>query len=490
MRRSTAILSAAVVVLVAALGITWASGAHTVPVFVTSAMAAGGNELPASGTFAPIVKRTAPAVVNVSSSKVVKNQGMPSGFFSDPMFRQFFGNIPQQPREQKMHSLGSGVVVSADGYILTNNHVVDGATDVKVSFADGREVPAKVVGADSPTDIAVLKIDRKGLQTMPIGDSSKAEVGDIVLAIGNPLGVGQSVSMGIVSAKSRSLNGQIETYEDFIQTDAAINHGNSGGALVNTRGELIGINTAILGGGSGGNIGIGFAIPSDLAKNIMTQLIEKGHVTRGFIGILPQEITPEMRQSFGLGADQGGIAVAQVSPDSPASKAGLQVGDAIVALNGDKVEDVAAFRLKVAGLAPGTRVNLKVVRDGVTKDFALVLATNNELAKLNKGGGQNTPGKGSESALQGVQVDNLTPDAIQQLNLPSGTKGVLVTDVDESSAAADAGLRPNDVIERVNHKPVTSVSDMDAALRQGGSNGTLLLIRRGGGSAFLVIPNK
>jgi serine protease Do len=373
---------------------------------------------------------------------------------------------------------------------LTNNHVVDGATDVKVSFADGREVPAKVVGADSPTDIAVLKIDRKGLQTMPIGDSSKAEVGDIVLAIGNPLGVGQSVSMGIVSAKSRSLNGQIETYEDFIQTDAAINHGNSGGALVNTRGELIGINTAILGGGSGGNIGIGFAIPSDLAKNIMTQLIEKGHVTRGFIGILPQEITPEMRQSFGLGADQGGIAVAQVSPDSPASKAGLQVGDAIVALNGEKVDDVAAFRLKVAGLAPGTRVNLKVVRDGVTKDFALVLATNNELAKLNKGGDQNAPGGGSETALEGVQVDNLTPDAIQQLNLPAGTKGVLVTDVDENSAAADAGLRPNDVIERVNHKPVTSVSDMDAALRQGGSNGTLLLIRRGAGSAFLVIPNK
>jgi len=490
-RRTTAILSGLVVVLVAALAITWASNANRVPVFLSSAQAATGVELPVNGTFAPIVKRTAPAVVNVSSSKVVKNQGTPSGFFSDPMFRQFFGNIPQQPREQKLHSLGSGVIVSSDGYILTNNHVVDGATDVKVSFADGREVPAKVVGADQPTDVAVLKIDRKDLPTMPIGDSSKAEVGDIVLAIGNPLGVGQSVSMGIVSAKSRSLNGQIEAYEDFIQTDAAINHGNSGGALVNTRGELIGINTAILGGDGGGNIGIGFAIPSNLAKNIMTQLIEKGKVTRGFIGILPQEITPEMRQSFGLSQDQGGIAVAQVSSDSPAAKAGLQVGDAIVALNGEKVADVAAFRLKVAGLAPGTRVNLKVIRDGAPKDFSLTLATNTEVGKLRKGGSPENQGSGSESALQGVQVDNLSPDAIQQLNLPAGTKGVLVTDVDENSPAAEAGLRPNDVIERVNHKPVTSTDDLDQALRQGGGKGgTLLLVRRGAASAFIVVPNK
>jgi Do/DeqQ family serine protease len=492
LRRSTAILSAAVVLLVAALAGTWAINSNRVPAFVTTAHAAGA-ELPSGGTFAPIVKRTAPAVVNVSSSKVVKNQGMPSGFFDDPMFKQFFGQVPRQPREQKMHSLGSGVIVSTDGYILTNNHVIDGATDVKVTFADGKEVPAKVVGADAPTDVAVLKIDRTGLTAMPIGDSSKSEVGDLVLAIGNPLGVGQSVSMGIVSAKSRNLKGAIENYEDFIQTDAAINHGNSGGALVNTSGELIGINTAILGGDGGGNIGIGFAIPSNLAKGIMNQLVEKGKVTRGFIGILPQEITPDMRQAFGLTQDQGGIAVAQVSADSPASKAGLQVGDVIVSLNGEKVEDVSAFRLKVASFSPGSKVALKVIRDGATKDYSLTLATNTEVGKLNRSrdGQGNGGSNGTDSGLQGVQVDNLSPEAVQQLNLPANTKGVLVTDVDESSAAAEAGLRPNDVIERVNHQPVTTVDDLDKAMQKGSpKGGTLLLVRRGAASLFVVVPSK
>ncbi len=484
-RRSTAILSTVILVLGAALAVNWASNSHRLPDFASTAHAAS---VPMSGTFAPIVKDALPAIVNVSSSKVVHTQGMPGGMPDNPMLREFFGNIPHQPRTQRMQSLGSGVIVSPDGYILTNNHVVDGATDVKVSFRDGKEVPAKVVGADQPTDIAVLKIDRSNLPALPIGDSSKAEVGDIVLAIGNPFGLGGTVSMGIVSAKGRSGLG-IENYEDFIQTDAAINQGNSGGALINTRGELIGINTAILGGDGGGNVGIGFAIPSNLAKNVMNQLIEHGKVTRGYIGVYLGEITPNMRQAFGMSPDQGGVAITQVEPGGPGAKAGLKVEDVILAMNGDKIEDMQAFRLKVASLAPGTRIDLKVLRNGSTLDIPLTLGTNNMTAAQDNGpaGERN----GGPSGLEGVQVQTLTPDIAQQLGLTGDAHGVIVTNVDESSAAAEAGLRPNDIIERVDRQPVSTASEFERTIR--GSNnpgGTLLLVRRGPASAFLVIPRK
>ncbi len=492
-RRSTAILSGVTVALVAALAITWAGQANRVPEFASTAHAATAN-IPATGTFAPIVKMASPAVVNVASSKMVKTQAAPMGLFDDPMFRQFFGGrMPpgQAPREQRMHSLGSGVIVSADGYILTNNHVVDGATDVKVSFKDGREVPAKVVGTDQPTDIAVLKIDRSNLPALAIGDSSKTEVGDVVLAIGNPFGLGGTVTMGIVSAKGRSGLG-IEGYEDFIQTDAAINHGNSGGALINARGELIGINTAILGGDNGGNVGIGFAIPSNLAKSVMTQLIEKGKVTRGFIGVSLGEVTPDMRQAFGMSADQCGVAITSVMPNSPGAKAGMKVEDVVLAMNGDKIDDLQAFRLRVASLAPGTRIDLKVLRGGKTIDVPVTLAVNDQLTAAKGDGGPNgMPGSGAQSGLRGVQVEALTPDILQQLQLPPTTKGVIVTDVDESSAAADVGLQKGDVIERINHQPVSTPEEADRAVRQGGGDGgTLLLVRRGEASQFLVVPNK
>ena len=389
--KSTAALLAVIALLVGALVVTISNPGSRIPVFADTSR---GNEQVPLTTFAPIVKRSMPAVVNISSSKVVKEQSQ-GNFFDDPFFRQFFGGRTpqqQQPRSERATSLGSGVVVSPDGYILTNNHVVDGATDVKVSFADKEEYPAKIIGTDKYTDVAVLKINKTGLTTLPFADSNRAEVGDVVLAIGEPFGLGQTVTMGIISAKGRAGLG-IERFEDFIQTDAAINRGNSGGALIDTRGDLVGINTAILSGETGGNQGIGFAIPSDLAKNIMNQILSKGKVTRGYMGIQPQELTPDLAKTFGLSSTHG-VAVDSVVNDSPAAKAGLKVGDVILAVNGNNVEDVNSFRLQIAGFAPGTTVHLKVDRSGQTLEIPVTLSEFN-LEAENQGEGQpNLPSGG------------------------------------------------------------------------------------------------
>jgi serine protease Do len=414
------------------------------------------------------------------------------GLFNDPFFRQFFGGrSPQQeqPRSQRATSLGSGVVVSADGYIITNNHVVDGATDVKVSFADKEEYPAKVIGTDKYTDVAVLKINKTGLAPLPFADSARAEVGDVVLAIGEPFGLGQTVTMGIISAKGRAGLG-IERFEDFIQTDAAINRGNSGGALIDTRGELVGINTAILSGETGGNQGIGFAIPANLAKNIMGQIMSKGKVTRGYMGILPQELTPEMAKAFGV-PNTHGVAIANVVGDSPAAKAGLKVGDVITAVNGTNVDDVNTFRLQVAGFAPGTTVHLKVERNGQTMDLPVTLSEFN-LEAENKGDKDgNLPSGGEKGALKGLSVQALTPDLREQLQTPESTQGVVITDVDPDSAASAAGLQQGDIIVQVDRKPVTSISEFNSAVRAGASReSTLLLVKRGQGTQFVVVPNK
>jgi serine protease Do len=488
--KSTAALVAVIAMLVGALVIT-ISSPNRIRAFADTSRA---NETGALTTFAPVVKRAMPAVVNISSSKVVKDQGGEGGqgLFNDPFFRQFFGGrIPQQeqPRSQRATSLGSGVVVSSDGYILTNNHVVDGATDVKVSFADKEEYPAKVIGTDKYTDVAVLKINKSGLTTLPFADSGRAEVGDVVLAIGEPFGLGQTVTMGIISAKGRAGLG-IERFEDFIQTDAAINRGNSGGALIDTRGNLVGINTAILSGETGGNQGIGFAIPANLAKNIMDQIMSKGKVTRGYMGILPQELTPEMAKAFGV-PNTHGVAIANVVGDSPAAKAGLKVGDVITAVNGTNVDDVNTFRLQVAGFAPGTTVHLKVERNGQTLDLPVTLSEFN-LEAENKGGSEGSlPGGGEKGALKGLSVQALTPDLRQQLQTPEGTQGVVVTDVDPDSAASAAGLQQGDIIVQVDRKPVTSISEFNAAVRAGASReSTLLLVKRGQGTQFVVVPNK
>jgi len=489
-RTSTAVLLFTIAVLIGALFV--AVGQHRVPVFIDTAHAAAMEQGPLT-SFAPVVKRAMPAVVNISSSKVVKAQQMPRGMFDDPMFRQFFGGrMPetQQPKSQRETSLGSGVIVSPDGYIITNNHVVDGATEVKVELSDKEKYSAKIVGTDKYTDVAVLKIDKTGLPTLPFADSGKVQVGDVVLAIGEPFGLGGTVTMGIVSAKSRSLGGQIERFEDFIQTDAAINHGNSGGALIDTHGELVGINTAILSGDGGGSEGIGFAIPANLARNVMDGILKNGKVTHGFMGIVPQELTPEMAKQFNM-TDGHGVLIAQVSPDTPASKAGLKVGDVITAINGNGIEDVNSFRLTVAGFASNTTVHLKVIREGKTTEVPVTLGEVSE-GNLRPGGPSVVPGEGEKGALKGVSVQALTPEIRQQLQLPDDAKGgVVITDLEEDSPAGAVGLQSGDVILQVNHRAVNTVAEFNSAVKAGASKeSTLLLVRRGAGTNFVVVPNK
>ncbi|HYL75713.1 MAG TPA: DegQ family serine endoprotease [Bryobacteraceae bacterium] len=486
-RTSTVVLMVVIALLVGALAVTLST--HRVPgVEIARAAAVDQSGLT---TFAPMVKRAMPAVVNISSSKVVRNQQMPNGMFDDPFFRQFFGGrMPQQqqPRAQRETSLGSGVVVSPDGYIITNNHVVDGATDVKVSFYDKHEYPAKIVGADKYTDVAVLKIDKTGLTPLAFADSGHAQVGDVVLAIGNPFGLGQTVTMGIISAMGRTGLG-IERYEDFIQTDAAINRGNSGGALIDSRGDLVGINTAILAGNSGGNEGVGFAIPANLAHSIMDQILKKGKVTRGFMGILPQELTPDMAKAFGMPNGRG-VAVAQVEPDSPAMKAGLKVGDVITAINGNSVDDVNAFRLQIAAFSPGTTIHLKIARSGQTLDVPVTLVEYDMERAANDNGTPNISGGGEKGAMRGVSVQTLTPEIRREVQTDA-TSGVVITDLEPDSPAAAAGLEAGDVIVQVNHKPVNTVAEFNAAVRSGASReSTLLLVKHGQGTGFVVVPNK
>ena len=450
-------------------------------VFCTVMPGATTVESPLRGGFSAVVHKALPAVVNVSSSKTVSTQGGTSPLFNDPLFRRFFGgpqsNVPQERRE---HALGSGAIVSADGYILTNNHVVDNADDVKVMFGDKREMKAKVVGTDAKTDIAVLKVDATNLPVLPFGDSSKMAPGDIVLAIGNPFGLNQTVTMGIVSATGRGGLG-IEDYEDFIQTDAAINPGNSGGALINEDGQLIGINTAILSGGGGGNEGVGFAIPVNMARQVMDQILQHGHVIRAWLGVVIQPVTPQIVKAFGLSKAEGAL-VGDVESGSPAAKAGIHTGDVIVDLNGDPVDTSRSLQLKVAMMKPNTVVTLGIMRNGAMQKVPVTLG------EMPAGKGESSgQASGSTSALEGVTVDELTPEIAQQLQLPASTNGVVVTEVDPGSAAGDAGLRRGDVIEEVDRRPTPNVDAFEAQLRRAGNGQVLLLVNRGGSTMFMVV---
>jgi serine protease Do len=450
------------------------------------------SEAAARRGYSAVVKRVVPAVVNISSSRVVKNEmsGMrgqgesPQGL--DPFFRQFFGQDfgrgSSVPKERREKSLGSGVIVSPEGYILTNNHVVDHATEVTVTLSDKREMKARVVGTDPRTDIAVLKIEGSNFPSLILGDSSKVEVGDIVLAVGDPFGVGQTVTSGIVSATGRGGLG-IEEVEDFIQTDAPINPGNSGGALVDDDGHLIGINTAIISGNSGGNQGIGFAVPINLARHDMDQILAHGKVERGYLGILPQDITPAMAKALNVSQTSGAL-VGDVTANSPASKAGLKTGDIILSVNGEAVSDANQLRLKIGNLDPNARITLKVLRDGQTMEIPVQLGefpSNQERASNNhseKDGG----------AVLGVSVENLTPETAQQLKLAPQTKGVVVDEVSPASRAAEAGLQAGDVIQQVNRKPVTSVSDFKQMINSAKTDTpVLLLVYRSGTTLFLAV---
>jgi len=382
--------------------------------------------------------------------------------------------------EQRERGLGSGIIMTPDGDILTNNHVVDGATDVRVTLADKREFKAKVLGTDPKSDLAVLKIDATNLPCITVGDSSKVQVGDYALAVGDPFGVGQTVTMGIVSATGRTHLG-IEDYENFIQTDAPINPGNSGGALVNDRGELIGVNTAIIAHGSEGNQGIGFAIPSNEARSVMEQIVEHGKVTRAYLGIVPQDVTPAISKAFNDNSTSGAL-VGDVSANSPAQRSGLQRGDIIVALNGKPVVDANDLRMRISMMAPGTDVNLKVFRNGAEKEIPVKLA---ELAATEAAVTHDNTGS-SRSALSGVSVENLDAGSAHDLGLAPNTQGVVVTNVSPSSEAAEAGLRRGDVIQEVNHKPVRNTSDFERAL-QSSKEKPLLLVNRNGSTMFFAV---
>ena len=448
------------------------------------------NALPVSlGNFAngfsAVIKPALPAVVNIRTSKIVKPQAnQMSPMFSDPMFRQFFGDQFGQggkPHAEREQALGSGVIITPDGTILTNNHVIDGATDIKVQLSDKREFLAKLVGADPKSDVAVLKIEGKDLPTLPLGDSSQLNVGDLIFAIGDPFGVGETATMGIVSATGRSRLG-IENYENFIQTDAAINPGNSGGAMIDIHGNLVGINTTILShGGSGGNEGVGFAIPMSMAKPVMDQILAHGKVIRGYLGVHIQDFSPELAKSFNFN-QSGGVLIGDVSANTPAANAGLKKGDVIVKLNGQAESDSNDLRNTISQMSPGTQVKLDIWRDGKVQPFTVTLG---ELPKDKETAESSDDSSSGE--IQGIDVQDLTPEISQQLNLPSGTHGVVVTSVDPASAAAAAGINRGDLIQEINHKPVTSASQYKQLMSGASGQPILLLINRGGITSFVVV---
>lgn len=430
-------------------------------------------------SYASVVKKAAPSVVNIYSTHIIHERPMP---FFNPFLRQFFGGqLPQDGRAQTLReeSLGSGVVVSPDGYILTANHVVSGADEIKVALSDDdqKKFSAKIVGTDPQTDVAVLKIDATGLPAITLGDSDQLEVGDVVLAIGDPFEVGRTVTMGIISGLGRhgyEINGPMD-YEDFIQTDAAINPGNSGGALVDTDGRLIGINTWIA-TSSGGNEGVGFAVPINLARYVMERLISGGKVTRALLGVSPQDITPEIEKGFDL-SSQSGALVGGVIPNTPAQKAGIESGDVIVEFDGKTVADAHDLVMLVGNCSPGNKATVKVIRDGEPKTFTVTLAEN----KLTSGGENNSNTKSENSnldALDGVTVQDLDSDARAELRIPDNVKGALVTEVDPNSNAADSGLQQNDVIVSINRHPVTNADDAVKLCGQAKSSQLLLKIWR------------
>jgi serine protease Do len=436
--------------------------------------------------FAAVVRTAAPAVVNVSSSRIVRVPAiaMDSGV-SEEFLRRYFNDesLAQMGpfRERRERSRGSGVIVSKDGYILTNYHMIEGAGETRIMLSDDREFVGKIVGSDPGTDIAILKINADQLPYIPLADSAKVQVGDLALAIGNPFGLGRTVTMGIVGATGRGGLG-IEDYEDFIQTDASINPGNSGGALTNVRGELIGVNTAIL-SPSGVNLGIGFAVPSNLVRQVMNQIVKTGKVSRGFMGATVQDLTPNLAAALNLRLKKGAL-VGDVESDGPAAQGGLQPGDVIVELNKKPIKESRDVRLTLGAMQPGERVSMSVQRSGQPKAVAFVLA----VEPVSETAVPFSLALADEAEPDvGIRVRDLTPEIRNRLHLPEALKGILVAEVADGSAAAEADLHPGDVIEEVNKKAVTTGEEFLAEAAKAKREPLLLRVNRGGHGLYVAM---
>jgi serine protease Do len=479
MKRGRSLLITGWATLFLAAGVMFATFFANIPAL--SAQTAGTMPAP-PGSFSGLVKEARDSVVNISTVKIIRREQMfesPFGRddpFSD-MFERFFGD--RIPRESRRTILGSGFIIDKDGFILTNNHVVEQTDEIKVMLANGKEYDAEIVGRDPKTDLALIRIEtEEDLKPLPLGDSEELEVGDWVLAIGNPFGLDHTLTVGVVSAKGRTSVG-ITDYEDFIQTDAAINPGNSGGPLMNLKGEVIGINSAIL-SQSGGYMGIGFAIPINMAKDLLPQL-KKGKVIRGWLGVMIQPITPELKESFELEEEKGAL-VSEVTPRGPAEEAGIEVGDVIVSFDGKEIQEMNDLPMIVASTPVGKIVTVEVIREGKKKGFE---------AKIDELEEEIEEGEtlGEEKRDLGMTVDEITPSTARQLGL-SDERGVVVVRVESNSPAEDAGIARGDVIRSINREPVNDVETYKKKIRQHKKGDVILFRVKKRGGPTLFVPMK
>ncbi|MDH5710872.1 MAG: DegQ family serine endoprotease [Gammaproteobacteria bacterium] len=434
----------------------------SVPALASLPVSVDGEALP---TLAPIVERTRPAVVNIATKGHIKTQNNP--LLNDPFFKRFFEGFGNVPQHRETRSLGSGVVINAKkGFIVTNHHVVEGADEIEVTFDDGKQFEAELVGSDPDADVALLKVDAKNMTEIPMANSDALRVGDFAVAIGNPFGLGQTVTSGIISALGRTGLG-IEGYEDFIQTDASINPGNSGGALVNLKGELIGINTAIIAAGGQGNVGIGFAIPINMVRQIVDQLIEYGEVRRGMLGVIMQNLTPELAKAFGLDLHQG-VVISKVIEKSAAEEAGLEAGDVVIAINGEVIKSASAMRNAVGMLRVGEKMKIEVIRDNKRKILTAVIKTP------------------IEEVVEGKKVHERLAGATIEESKDNGDVYLVVTEVEQGSPAWNSSLREGDIILSVNRRTVRTLDEFKQVV--GNNDRQILLnIQRGRSALFILI---
>jgi serine protease Do len=434
-------------------------------------------------SFAPIVKSVTPSVVKVFVTTGGQRQQLSGADIEQ--FRRFFGpmfpDFDQQQQSPNQHALGSGVVISQNGYLLTNNHVIENAKDIQVALNDGRSFTAKLIGTDPQTDVALLKIEANNLPAVTLADSDAVEVGDVVLAIGNPFGIGQTVTEGIVSAKDRTNVSGGDQDEDFIQTDAAINPGNSGGALVDTQGRLVGINTSIL-SRTGGNQGIGFAVPSNLCRWVVDSLVKNGKVSRGFLGVSIQDVTPDLAKALKVNRTVGAL-ISEVTPNGPADTAGLKNGDVVVQYDNKPVESASQLKLRVAETTPGVNVPVQIDRNGETKSLNVMVKERSGTTVAQN----NTPKNSDQGSLNGVTVGDLNQELRTQLKVPNTVQGAVIEEVDPSSASAEAGLKVGDIVTEINHRPIKSAQEAVEATSGKANSETLVKIYRNGGSHYVAV---